>query len=1418
MSLWSISLFSENEVISPLEKTDCFLTEEQKEQIQTSTYYYDDYLVPSVFTPQNFKMSFATEGNRIKWTMETGGDYFPTIYGCGDLSQLYDIKLYACLYTREFSLSHGDFYSIIDPYTLIYPYEDADYINFTFYDNPYTMVKPERHDWLGNPVVGLDNWKISGYTDGFLLPEKNEWIKWANGSGSPGKNLMSNMLLEQDYPEDDMVPNIILHVKSETNGTGAFVNCSNYNTANHRISMDYRLDTTVVLNSTYYSRQNTKIYYFTEGEYYGSSYYYLRWVESTDTVFQLRTPWYKIRITDLEGNILFEDIDYQDYNIYRNINLDSIRVQNNADEPIHTSLIENEHYQGAYSFDNEILNKSPSSLSVTTSSSTTFYQHYITDFLNHQKVLKIVYNSTSPSGEINVDVPITTTSHFEIEYWAYETTGYMFVMYNTSWALACGIISEKNSFNLYNGTSWTMGHSFPNYGWNHWRLSFAPTSFSIYINQNLIYIETCYITDYFYPRFHLDGAVDREFYIDAIDHSQSTGYYLNRNCNINNSAALYNWNAFPEWESNYKMSSQTSRTNSTYATFNVSMQNDSQYSNHTNILTNDNTGIIPYIRFDFPITTGNSGEFFFKYRTNSTGVLSLLLGNVGDYDTIRTWFHSSNFKSRKDGSTETFICVTSELVGHWNTIGFRWNATKYDIYVNGIWYLGLDYFLSATERTFSSLILETHDWFSSNINFSIASMYASSNTGYYSNIIENDNTTIHMLPMHSNLTLQTNPYANTLSNFTASNYLYGVTDLYGNSLFNGSIYSNQSEIIYTPANVRENFVSIADQQNQYLAWENFRLYLNGTQIYSNRFYREIDESVNISIYSRFGTYLNSTIHTVTRDDNWIPINLTRYCLKIFNQQSAFMHYNITLDPNYYPTSSVFWSEWLAPNEIGKNYLYADNYKVTLMHNETGIPAYESYNLPFNNDDVLLVSSANTIFAVIQNINNLNSSVAAQFNYVSLNFTNTNSRIGNITNIITISFGGENITLENFLLEQMNYFSFISSNLSTIFQNLNNSLFLSNSTMNSLYSLSSNTYTLINDTIQTIVVDTQNALNLIGSDVNSIAALSQNSFLYLNSSINNSITWMAQNFTLIGDDINSNQIEILTQYSILASNITNNSLDIINNLYLVNNSISNLTADLTNNVLLMNNTIYTAMVNISQNLALDSNNILGNLSITFQQNEFLTEIYKKTIFNDLLYNGFNWSAIGYNYSQFTNYVEEYSFVNNYINQSLELFLRYQNTIQSMEIGVGGQLPPITLPSSGVDYRIKSTATGEYLTDWEDLTNTTIPIGETNYVIPATPAEIRLEIKDYLLVALFGVVALSAMAILYIKTKAQLDVTPESHHKTKKLLPGVRDTSTFSGMETQIFRSKKSNSKNSLVIVGAIIVIVFVIVYLLIRFGV
>jgi hypothetical protein len=29
-----------------------------------------------------------------------------------------------------------------------------------------------------------------------LLPEKNEWIKWANGSGSPGKNLMSNMLRE----------------------------------------------------------------------------------------------------------------------------------------------------------------------------------------------------------------------------------------------------------------------------------------------------------------------------------------------------------------------------------------------------------------------------------------------------------------------------------------------------------------------------------------------------------------------------------------------------------------------------------------------------------------------------------------------------------------------------------------------------------------------------------------------------------------------------------------------------------------------------------------------------------------------------------------------------------------------------------------------------------------------------------------------------------------------------------------------------------------------------------------------------------------------------------------------------------------------------------------------------------------------
>ena len=527
--------------------------------------------------------------------------------------------------------------------------------------------------------------------------------------------------------------------------------------------------------------------------------------------------------------------------------------------------------------------------------------------------------------------------------------------------------------------------------------------------------------------------------------------------------------------------------------------------------------------------------------------------------------------------------------------------------------------------------------------------------------------------------------------------------------------------------------------------------MNDAIIYDNRIYREIGTTWNISIYSRFDTYLASTIHTVDRDENWIAINLTRYSLKLYNQQSAFLHYNVTLDPNYYPTANVFWSEWLAPNEVASNFLYPDHYKITLMHNETGTAQYVSYELNFNTDDILLISSSNTLFAVLQNINNLNSSINSQFTYVALNFTNTNSQIGNQTTIISLNFENINTTFDDMLLYQQNSFDFMNSSLDVLLLNSNNSFNFINSSLNTLYSLSSSSFVFMNSTLNVLMTQSENSFEFLNSSVNNIYYLSLYSFEALNSTLENVQTTMLQNFTFTNSQIANNQLEVLTQFSIVNSNVTNNSQSIISNLYAVNSSIANLISEMESNVLLVNDTIYSAVLDVSTNLALDSNMILGNISITYRQNEFLTELFKRTRFSDLL----NWTDVGYNYSLIEDQVDAFTAVSYSYNESVNLLLEYNNHVESILLGY--REPEILwLPSENVNWAIQSVATGEYLQNWTSIENKTMKYGTWSEPIPATPDDLNANQQNWMLIvitlAIFGIAAVLVIILLVQRSKA------------------------------------------------------------------
>jgi hypothetical protein len=638
----------------------------------------------------------------------------------------------------------------------------------------------------------------------------------------------------------------------------------------------YHLEPTIILNSTYYNYDNVRCY--VNNFYYSAEDYlfdepeieYIWKEQSIDNII-LNYPYYRLRLVDKTTNeIVYEDSELQLFTTYRTIDIDAIRVQNNADEPIITELLQNQgHFKGFDSFDSTAINQPPNwYIENYGTAKTTVASNY----QSHYNVM----NMSDTAGFNNYTLARTSFTAFNagnVEFYfnPLASNAFFFSFMNTTYqTVTSGYLYHAAGFCINNITGSYYFTNSPINAWTHIRFSFNATDRTVSVYRNSILTTTItyqnlHNTDVKTIQFYTWNAGAGSLLIDALDVSSTDEYYLNRNCELNNSAAIYN-------------------------------------------------------------------------------------------------------------------------------------------------------------------------------------------------VIANSN-------IAANLTLQTNPYASSLSNFTQANYIYRIADLYNNTLEISSLNSTQNQITYTPPNMRDNFISLANQRNQYLNFENYQIRINNSLIYSNIFYAEIDAISNISIYTRENKYLTSVLHTTTRDSNFIAITLTQFKLKIFNQQEKFAFVNLTYDPNYF-SSSQYWSEWIAPNEIIEFYLSPDHYKLNITEYESNILGTSVvYSYDLFGDEILLITSSYTLLNAITNILNVNTTIGNQITNVAINLTNQNSDINysivnldiNINNMNS-SFGDmlinnqlslnaiqNNIT--TLYIYQNGNFTQISNDINTSFTELNNSIFLTN---NSIY--------------------------------------------------------------------------------------------------------------------------------------------------------------------------------------------------------------------------------------------------------------------------------------------------------------------------------------------------------------------------------
>jgi len=439
-----------------------------------------------------------------------------------------------------------------------------------------------------------------------------------------------------------------------------------------------------------------------------------------------------------------------------------------------------------------------------------------------------------------------------------------------------------------------------------------------------------------------------------------------------------------------------------------------------------------------------------------------------------------------------------------------------------------------------------------------------------------------------------------------------------------------------------------------------RTYFNETTTFwllSEIFLADIDTSVYFKIYDRFGISIKNDSFVANEGGNYFSITLTLYSLKIYNQQEMFNWINITRDPNYYD-SEDYWSEWLAPNEISDYRLFEGYYKINVTSNEYGSSSVYSYTL--NGDDILLITSDNTITNTIINLQNVNTTLGNQITNVEINITNQNTAINQSIINVDINLSNVNSSIGDLLLSQNIQLTNIQNNISTLFVYLNN------------------------------------------------------------------------NFTTLGNNINTSFIE------------------------------------LNSSIFLVNNSIYTAINVLEANLFMINNSISGNISIILLQNDFLTAIYNKTMFSDLL----NWTDVGYNFSIMEDRIDLFNFINNYRNQSVEVLLKYKDKIDSMIVSAQFNLEQ-WLPKQDVEYRLKSIATGEYLNEWEPLPeNKTVDFGF--YETEIDPGPLMANFMTIFWSCMGLLVVIVNLIILYAKLQQQNKRIPKPVKERYKKKPSNKSS--------------------------------------------
>lgn len=373
---------------------------------------------------------------------------------------------------------------------------------------------------------------------------------------------------------------------------------------------------------------------------------------------------------------------------------------------------------------------------------------------------------------------------------------------------------------------------------------------------------------------------------------------------------------------------------------------------------------------------------------------------------------------------------------------------------------------------------------------------------------------------------------------------------------------------------RDCHIYYTNQRMEPLNFYQFKTYINGTRIITNMFYATEGEHKGVEVKDLSDiSVLNYTYIEGTGENNMFSLILTQYSLKVMSLQLLFNHVNITRDTDHYGANPYYWSTWLAPRETVEFKLFAGYYTVNITNFEDGGWSQSDYTL--NGDDYILIGSNNTIYDVLVNIGNVNTSIGNQLTNIEINITNQNSQINNSVINIVINLDNINSTLGTMLL-----------NIDTAISNINTSII---NEIVSLGTVINNINTSISDQILDIGVNITNVNASIVSQLLTLGVDISN----INGSIIAQIISLGVDLTNINTSISDQILSISVDISNLDTSITDQLVSIVADIENIETVIDDQTITILADITNINSSIISQLID----LGVDLTNI--NVSITEQ---------------------------------------------------------------------------------------------------------------------------------------------------------------------------------------------------------------------------